>query len=100
MRVSLSRRQLMVPTTKRAFLHADALTEAYMKPQHLRDTERCWLLKKCMDGKLPAAPGWQHLVQKVGADIGLLTSSNCPCRFGHSSRDVDMVVHSDDVIAA
>ena len=87
------RRQLMVLDAKRAFLHADALTETYVKPPHLRDTERCWLLKKCMCGTLPAAPGWQHLVQKVGADIGLLSSSNSPCAFGHSTRDLDMVVH-------
>ena len=36
------RRQLMVLDAKRAFLHADALTETYVKPPHLRDTERCW----------------------------------------------------------
>ena len=52
-----------------------------------------------MYGTLPAAAGWQRLVQKVGADIGLLCSSNC-CAFGHSSRDLDMVVHGDDFIVA
>ena len=31
-----------------------------------------------MYGILLAAAGWQHFVQKVGADIGLLSSSNCP----------------------
>ena len=35
------RRQLMVLDAKRAFLHADALTETCVKPPHLRDTERC-----------------------------------------------------------
>ena len=94
------RRQLMVLDAKRAFLHADALTETYVKPPHLRDTERYWLLKKCMYGTLPAAAGRQHLVQKVGTDIGLLSSSNCPCAFGYSTRDLDMVVHSDDFIVA
>ena len=69
-----------------------------VKPPHLRDTGRCWLLKKCMYGTLPAAAGWQHLVQKVVEDIGLLCSSNCPCGFGHSSRELDMVVHGDDFI--
>ena len=49
------RRQLMALDGKRAFLHADALTETYVKPPHLRDTERCWLLKKCMYGTLLAA---------------------------------------------
>ena len=73
-------------------------TETYVKPPHLRDTERCWLLKKCMYGTLPAAAGWQHLVHKVGADIGLFSSSSCPCAFGHSTRDLDMVVHGDDII--
>ena len=87
----------MVLDATRAFLHADALT---VKPPHLRDTERCWLLKKCVFGTLPAAAGWQHLVQKVGTDIGLLSSSNGPCAFGHSSRDLDMVVHGDDFIVA
>ena len=38
------RRQLMVLDAKRAFLHADTLTETYVEPPHLRDTERCWLL--------------------------------------------------------
>ena len=37
---------------------------------------------------------------KVGADIGLLSSSNCPCAFGHSTRDLDTVVHGDDFIVA
>ena len=40
------RRQLMVLDAKRAFLHADALTETCVKPPHMRDTERCWLLQK------------------------------------------------------
>ena len=53
-----------------------------------------------MYGTLPAAAGWQHLVQKVGTDIGLLSSCNCPCAFGHSTRDLDMVVHGDDFIVA
>ena len=35
------RRQLMVLDAKRAFLHADALTETCVKPPHMRDTERC-----------------------------------------------------------
>ena len=91
------RRQLMALDAKRAFLHADAVTETSVKPRHLRDTERCWLLKKCMYGT-PAAAGWQHLVQKVGTDVGLLSSSNCPCAFRHSTRDLDMVVHGDDFI--
>ena len=71
-------------------MDADALTETYVKPPHLRETERCWLLKKCMYGTLPAAAGWQHRVQKVGADIGLLDST----------RDLDMVVRGDDFIVA
>ena len=74
------RRQLMIIDARRAFLHADALTETYVKPPHLRDTERCWLLKKCMYDTLPAQAGWKHLVQKVGTDIGLLSSSKCPKR--------------------
>ena len=61
------RRQLIVLDAKRAFRHADALTETYVKPPILRDIERCWRLKKCVYGPLPAA-GWQHLVLKVGAD--------------------------------
>ena len=91
------RRQLTELDAKRSFLHADALTETYVKPPHLRDTERA---AEEMYGTLPAVAGWQHLVQKVGADIGLLCSSNCPCVFGHSSRDLDMVVHGDDFIVA
>ena len=90
----------MVLDAKRAFLHANALTETYVEPPHLRDTERCWLLKKCMYGTLLAAAGRQHLVQKVGTDVGQLSSSNCPCSFGHSTRDLDMVVHGDDFIVA
>ena len=90
----------MVLDAKRAFLHADALTETHVKPPPLRDMERCWLLKKCMYGTLLTAARWQHLVQKIGADTGLLSSSNCPCAFGHSSRDLDMVVHGDDFIVA
>ena len=66
----------MVLDAKRTFLHVDALTDTNVKPPHLRDTERCWLLKKCMSGTFPAAAGWQHLVQKVGTDFGLLSSSN------------------------
>ena len=49
------RRQLKVLDAQRAFLDADALTETYVKPPHLRDTERCWLLKKCMYGTLPCS---------------------------------------------
>ena len=67
---------------KRAVLHADALTETYVKPTHL--------LKKCLYG--------EHIVQKVVADIGLLSSSNCPGAFGHVWRDLD--VHGDDFVDA
>ena len=74
-----NRRQLLVFDAKRAFLHVDALTGTYVKPPHLRDTDRCWLLKVCMYGTLLAAARSQHLVQKVSTDIGLLSSSNCPC---------------------
>ena len=35
-----------------------------------------------------------------GADIGLLSSSKCPCAFGHASRELDMVVHGDDFVVA
>ena len=83
------RRQLMVLDAKRAFLHADALTETYVKPPHLQDRERCSLLKKCMYGTLPAAAGWQHLVQRVGADIGAQRKQLSMCvrtriaRFNH-----------------
>ena len=94
------RRQLMVFDAKGTLLHADALTETFVKPPHLRETERCWLLQKCMYGTLPAAAGRQHLVPKVGTDIGLLSSSSCPCAFGHSTRDWDMVVHGDDFTVA
>ena len=66
----------MVYDAKRAFLHFDAVTGTYVKPPQQRDTERCWLLKKCMYGTVPAAAGWQHLGQKVGADIGLLSRSS------------------------
>ena len=87
----------MVFDAKQAFLHDDALTETYVKPPHLPDTERSWMLKKSKYGTLLAAEGWQHLLgQKVGADIGLLCSSNCPCAFVHASRDLDVVVHGDD----
>ena len=58
------------------------------------------VLKKSMYGTLLAAAGWQHLVQKVGTDMGPLSPSNCPCAFGHSTRDLDMVVHGDDFIVA
>ena len=97
---SAERRQLMVLDAKRAFLHADELTDTYVKPPHLRGSERCWLLKKCMYGTLLAAAGWQRIVQKVGTDIGLLSSRICPGAFGHSTRDLDMVVHGDEFIIA
>ena len=49
---TVKRRHLIVLDAKRTLLHADALTETYVKPPHLPDTERCWLLKKCMYGTL------------------------------------------------
>ena len=39
------------------------------------------------------------MVQKVSRDIGLLSSSNCPCAFGHASRDLEMV-HGNEFIVA
>ena len=43
-------RRLLALGAKRAFLPADPLTETYVKPQHVRDIGRCWLLKRCMHG--------------------------------------------------
>ena len=54
------RRQLMVLDAKRAFLHDDALADTYVKPPHLRDTERCLRLTKCMYDTFPAAVGSQR----------------------------------------
>ena len=94
------RRQLMVLDAKRAFLHADALTETYVKPPHLRDTGRMLAAEEMYVRHAPRSGRMATLVQKVGADIGLLCSSNCPCAFGHALRDLDMVVHGDDFIVA
>ena len=55
---------------------------------------------ECTYGALLAAAAWQHLVRRVGTDIGLLSSSNRPCAIGHSSQDLDMVVHGDVFIIA
>ena len=38
--------------------------------------------------------------RKLVTDTGLVSSSNCPCDFGHSTRDLDTVVHGDDFIVA
>ena len=90
-------RETTTTDAKRAFLHADAPTETYVKPPHLRDTDRCW--KKCMSGTLSAAAA-QHLVQRVGADSGQLSLSKRPSALGYETRDMDMVVHGDDFIVA
>ena len=90
-------RETTTTDAKRAFLHADAPTETYVEPPHLRDTNRCW--KKCVCGTLPA-PAGQHLVQRVGADNGQLSLSKRPCALGYETRDMDMVVHGDEFIVA
>ena len=89
------RRPLTVLSVKRALLHIDALIETYVEPPHLRDTERCQRLKKCMYGTVTAAAGWQHIVQKIGADNGLLSSRTCLCAFRRATRDLDMNLQSD-----
>ena len=38
--------------------------------------------------------------KEFSAEVGLLSSRNCPCAFGCLTRDLDMVVHGDDVIVA
>ena len=53
-----------------------------------------------MYGTLTAAACWQHVLRKVGAGVGLLSSSNCPSAFGHATRDLDTVAHGDDFIVA
>ena len=60
----------------------------------------CWLLRKCTYFTFLSAAGWQQFVQKVGADIVLLSSSTCPCVFVYASRDLDMVVRGLDFIVA
>ena len=92
----------MVCGAKRAFLHADALTETYVKPPHLRDTERLLAAAdKCMYGTLPAAARWQHLVQKSRCRHWTCSAQAIVhVRFGHALRDWDMVVHGDDFIVA
>ena len=93
------RRQLVALDAKRAFVHADALTETYVKPPPLRDTERCWLLRKCMYGTLPQQDGiilFRNLVLTLACPVQAVVH----CAFGHSSRDLDMVVHGDDFIVA
>ena len=40
------------------------------------------------------------MARKVSADIGFLSSSNCPFAFGQASRDLEMVVHGDDLMIA
>ena len=46
------------------------------------------------------APSSSRMATPCSEDIGLLSSSNCPCAFGHASRDLDMVVHGDGFVVA
>ena len=94
------RRQLLVLDAKGHTCTPDVLTETYVKPRHLPDTKRCWLLKQSMHCTLPAAAGRQHSAQKVGADMCLLSGSKCPCAFGHEALDLDVVVRGDVFIIA
>ena len=87
-------------TTNAWQYEADRLYVKYQTDRDRQVLRRNTTVSTRTYGTLPAAAKWQHLVQKVGADMGLLCSSKCPCSFGHSSRDLDMVVHGDDFIVA
>ena len=84
----------MVLDAKRAFLHADALTETYVKPPHLRDNgtmlvaEEMHVWRTSCSSRMatPRSESWYR-------HRPCLAQAICPCAFGHSTRDLDMVVH-------
>ena len=92
------RRKIMILDAKRAFLHAEAIGKTYVAPPHLRGTKRCWLLKKCMYGTLPAAAGWQKHVGHVMTAMGTQPCDGSPCAFYDKAKDLLIVVYGDDFV--
>ena len=95
-----NQRILPVLDAKRAFLHADALGVTYVMPPHLRKTGKCWRLKKCIYGTLPAASAWQKKVACVYETVNMIGGKTTPCAFSHRTRGLVSVVHGDDFITA
>ena len=67
----------MVLDAERAFLHEDALTDTYVKPPHLRDTERSRLLKNaCMAQFLKQPSIATPTFRKMGQTLACSAQAN------------------------
>ena len=75
----------MVLDAKRAFLHADALTETCVKPPHLRDKERMLSTEERQVRHTPRSSGLATPGRHWDAQVKLLSvcTRACNARFAH-----------------
>ena len=60
----------------------------------------CGKLNRTMYGTLDAAQSWGDHYSKILTDAGFIKGLASPCHFFHPSRDIPLLVHGDDFIAA
>ena len=84
---------------KRACLHADALTETYVKPPHPRDKRTIVATEELHVRHAPRSSGLAtHCTERWCSHW--LAQLKQPCAFVRATLDLDMVVHLNDLIAA
>lgn len=91
---------MVILGAKRAYLQAPISEPTCVMPPHLIGTGRCWRMKKCMYGTLPAARDWQAEVKRVAELCGMRCSPGSPCGYYHEADDVTVAAHGDDFVLA
>ncbi len=81
----------------RAFFHADALREVYVKlPEEDHEEGMCGLLGKSLYGTRDAAQNWEVAYTEFVKSIEFETGKASPCTFHQKEMDIRALVHGGD----
>ena len=92
--------KMIIIDLRRAFLHSKASGETYVKPPHLKGTDRCWRALKSIYGTLPAAQEFQDSLNAVLVkEMGMMQGECHPCLFYANGSEyiISLAYHGDDI---
>ena len=94
-------KRLQVLGVKRVFLYAELEREVYIElPEEAKrpgEGDVVGRLDRAMYGTREALQAWQRHITDLLRDLGCVAGKSQPCVFHHPMRDLQLVVHVDDI---
>ena len=93
-------RKISFVDVRRAYFNAKTSKETYVAlPSEAHQEGMCARLKQCMYGTREAGARWEECYTTVLIKIGFEQGKASPCTFRHREREIELVVHGDDLTA-